>query len=436
MLWLCSQRRRATGSTAIGPASARLAAADDRGFPSRILPDRPRRGDAGADDLGHRRTRPGRGRSGLRAQLAGGARDGAAGVDIVVLGGVPINLSRGYDNAQAMIRALEAERRSRSDQPVGAGEGRPDAGLPEGGHRAAYDASQNARQSGYAERFGCEVLGAAGWGSTIPRFGQIPAHAALTMGRALVRQYPQADSILFPSPQLADACDRGDRARARGQRDDRAAGRRCGTRCGGSALTTGSRGLAACCERPERSLQARSAMSISATYSSASDHQHHHRAAAAAPASSTPSLDFDALPSTTAAVISARRGTPADDGGRFGILARGRNHQDMIGGVDLVDQILGAAGQVAEPAVHGEGPGSGAACRQMPTWGEGRAVPARLGELFDHLLARRIERDDLDRPRLGVRCVDAEFGSAVEAMRADSLSIIRSRSNPAWLRNW
>src|SRR2546430_15521140 len=33
----------------------------------------------------------------------------AAGVDIVVLGGVPINLSRGYDNAEQMIIDLEAE---------------------------------------------------------------------------------------------------------------------------------------------------------------------------------------------------------------------------------------------------------------------------------------------------------------------------------------
>src|SRR5262249_53136225 len=33
----------------------------------------------------------------------------AAGVDIVVLGGVPINLSRGHDNAEALIRDLEAE---------------------------------------------------------------------------------------------------------------------------------------------------------------------------------------------------------------------------------------------------------------------------------------------------------------------------------------
>jgi hypothetical protein len=34
----------------------------------------------------------------------------AAGGDIVVLGGVPINLSRGYANAQQMIADLEAER--------------------------------------------------------------------------------------------------------------------------------------------------------------------------------------------------------------------------------------------------------------------------------------------------------------------------------------
>src|SRR5205807_6543511 len=33
----------------------------------------------------------------------------AAGVDIVVLGGVPINLSKGYANAEQMITDLEAE---------------------------------------------------------------------------------------------------------------------------------------------------------------------------------------------------------------------------------------------------------------------------------------------------------------------------------------
>jgi maleate isomerase len=125
----------------------------------------------------------------------------AAGVDIVVLGGVPINLSRGPDNAQAVIRALEAELKVKVSTSLSAQE---NAARTLGCRKVViaqpYDASQNARQSGYAEGFGCEVLGAAGWGSIIPRFGQIPRDAALSMGRALIRQYPQADSILFSSP--------------------------------------------------------------------------------------------------------------------------------------------------------------------------------------------------------------------------------------------
>ncbi len=124
-----------------------------------------------------------------------------AGVDIVVLGGVPINLSRGYDNAQAMIHALEAELEVKVSTSLSAQE---QAARTLGCRKVViaqpYDATQNARQSGYAEQFGCEVLGATGWGSTIPRFGCIPRDAALAMGRALIRQYPQADSILFPSP--------------------------------------------------------------------------------------------------------------------------------------------------------------------------------------------------------------------------------------------
>ena len=149
----------------------------------------------------------------------------AAGVDIVVLGGVPINLSRGYDNAQAMIRALEAELGVKVSTSLSAQE---KAARTLGCRKVViaqpYDASQNARQSGYAERFGCEVLGAAGWGSTIPRFGQIPAHVGLTMGRA----DPAISAGRFdpvPVAALADACgDRRDRARVRRQRDDRAAG--------------------------------------------------------------------------------------------------------------------------------------------------------------------------------------------------------------------
>jgi maleate isomerase len=51
-----------------------------------------------------------------------------------------------------------------------------------------------------AKRYGCEVLGAMGYGKVINEFGRIPATAALDMGRALMRAHPQADAIFLPSP--------------------------------------------------------------------------------------------------------------------------------------------------------------------------------------------------------------------------------------------
>jgi maleate isomerase len=124
-----------------------------------------------------------------------------AGVDIVVLGGVPINLSGGYANARAAIGALEAELGVKVSTSASAQE--------HAVHRLGcrkvvvahpYGAGEEARQCRYAEQYGCEVLGAAGWGSTLPQFGSIPRDAALELGRALLRRHPQADAILFPSP--------------------------------------------------------------------------------------------------------------------------------------------------------------------------------------------------------------------------------------------
>ena len=63
-----------------------------------------------------------------------------------------------------------------------------------------YELSETERIAGYGQHFGCEVLGATGWGSAFNQIGRIPRHAALTMGRELMRRHPDADSILFPSP--------------------------------------------------------------------------------------------------------------------------------------------------------------------------------------------------------------------------------------------
>ncbi len=125
----------------------------------------------------------------------------AAGVDIVVLGGVPINLSRGYDNAQAMIRDLEAELGVKVATSASAqGAAAAALGCKKVVVAQPYQKTETDRIAGYAEHFGCEVLGATGWGSAFNQIGRIPVDAALKMGRDLKRAHPDADSILFPSP--------------------------------------------------------------------------------------------------------------------------------------------------------------------------------------------------------------------------------------------
>ncbi len=125
----------------------------------------------------------------------------AAGVDIVVFGGVPINMRDGAVDGATTIAKLEAELGVKVSTSAWCQE---KAARTLGCKRVIvahpYDNSQHARQSSYAEKFGCEVLGVVGWGSTLPKFGSIPRDAALSMGRAMMRKHPRADSILFPSP--------------------------------------------------------------------------------------------------------------------------------------------------------------------------------------------------------------------------------------------
>ena len=125
----------------------------------------------------------------------------AAGVDIVFLGGVPVNLSRGNQNAQEMLRTLEAELGVKVSSSVAA---QDKAAKLLGCEKVVvahpYGAHEDARLIADAERYGCEVLGAMGWGEVINRFGRIPVTAALELGRALMRKHPAADAIFFPSP--------------------------------------------------------------------------------------------------------------------------------------------------------------------------------------------------------------------------------------------
>jgi maleate cis-trans isomerase len=130
----------------------------------------------------------------------------ASGCDIVVLGGVPINLSRGAVNAQQMVTDLEAELGVKISTSTSAQTAAAKAlGCKRVVVAQPYAHSDTERIASYAAHFGCEVLGAEAWGSPFNQIGRIPQNAALELGRKLMREHPNADSILLPSPHWPTA---------------------------------------------------------------------------------------------------------------------------------------------------------------------------------------------------------------------------------------
>jgi maleate isomerase len=125
----------------------------------------------------------------------------AAKCDLICLGGVPINVSRGAANARQMIEDLEQELGIKVSTSASA---QTNAARLLGSRKMVvahpYAASDTDRIAGYGRDFGGQVLGATGWGSPFNQIGSIPQHAAIEMGRALIKENPQADTILFPSP--------------------------------------------------------------------------------------------------------------------------------------------------------------------------------------------------------------------------------------------
>ena len=122
----------------------------------------------------------------------------SAGVDLVVLGGVPINLSRGYANADRMLAELSSElgikvtssaaAQSKALTTLGAKKiviARPYP--PQG----AFDVS------GYGSH---TVLGAVEGNAPFRQIAQLKRSVALDLGRQAMQAHPDADTIMFPSP--------------------------------------------------------------------------------------------------------------------------------------------------------------------------------------------------------------------------------------------
>jgi len=130
-----------------------------------------------------------------------------AGVDLVCLGGVPINLNRGFANAEQLCGSLEAElgvKVSSSTSAQTAAAQRLKVKKAVLAHPYAQSDTKRIADS-YEQMMGCEVIGRTCWGSPFNRIGAIPQHGALEMGRKLLKDHPQADTILFPSPHWPTA---------------------------------------------------------------------------------------------------------------------------------------------------------------------------------------------------------------------------------------
>ncbi len=124
-----------------------------------------------------------------------------AGCDSIVLGGVPINLAKGVENADRMIKDLEQQ----LGIPVATSASAQKEAFRLLGCRKLlvahpYKAEDNHRFDDYAQKFGAEVLGTRAWGSPFNRIGGIPDDAAVKMAGELMKEHPDADTIMFPSP--------------------------------------------------------------------------------------------------------------------------------------------------------------------------------------------------------------------------------------------
>jgi maleate isomerase len=136
--------------------------------------------------------------------LAAAEAQARAGINVLVLGGVPINTSRGFENVGSLID----ETREKIGVPVTTSLNSQMAGLKAvGAKKVAVVHPFHADDQGPTDLFpqrlsraGFEYVGCAGAGYDAYNLGSIPVGTALELGRQVMREHPEADSILVSCP--------------------------------------------------------------------------------------------------------------------------------------------------------------------------------------------------------------------------------------------
>jgi maleate isomerase len=134
---------------------------------------------------------------------------GRSGVDLIVLGGIPINLSRGFDGLSGIIKQAEEESGVPVTTSISAqvhaletlGSRKIALVLPQRGGSAKWHQE-------YLEHFGFEMVGATGGGESLAP-GKTPPDLAFELAREVIREHPEADTVYFPAPHrpVADSLD-------------------------------------------------------------------------------------------------------------------------------------------------------------------------------------------------------------------------------------
>lgn len=139
-------------------------------------------------------------RKSLEITLDAARKMAKAGVDLVILGGVPLNFSLGFEGLEATMRDLAAE----TGVPVTSSLTMQMKALRTLGSReiaVGHPIAETKSIYGeYLSHYGFEMVGQLGLGRTVSDQSRLAPDAALELARELVRQFPAADTVYFPSP--------------------------------------------------------------------------------------------------------------------------------------------------------------------------------------------------------------------------------------------
>ena len=125
-----------------------------------------------------------------------------AGADLVLLGGLPINISKGNDTVDALMQKLEREIGVKMSCSALA---QVNAFAALGSRKVCivhpFQEDQSLRHANHMNKFfGLESTGLYAGGSSLIDLGALPSNRALEWGKAAIKANPEADTLYFGCP--------------------------------------------------------------------------------------------------------------------------------------------------------------------------------------------------------------------------------------------